>query len=462
MTPQLQQAIKLLQLGRLEYQEALERELLENPILEEDRGAEPASGTLSNEEATSESNDLNGIQNDKPERFEEFFENLFSDSRANTSPSASSSSDFAERPSLEATLTKQESLQDFLLKQVRLADYNKEDEALIQYVIGNIDRDGYLCVTPEEITEATSCTPEQLTRVLDLVHSLEPSGIGARDLKECLLLQLDDLGLGDSLAARIVARHLDKIESRKIELIVKAEQCDQSSIIKAINTIRELDPKPGRPFAEDETRYAIPDIYISKVGNEFVVTLNEEGLPRLRVNTEYLDMLKKEVAEGTGDKTYLTDRLKAAQFLIKSIHQRQTTISKVANSLVKFQRDFFDKGVSHLKPLTLKEVADDIGMHESTVSRVTTNKFTHTPQGVFELKYFFTTGVKGANGDISSSSVKERIKQIIEGESSEAPVSDQQIVDILTREGTEVARRTVAKYRESLGILASSQRKKLF
>lgn len=462
MTPQLQQAIKLLQLGRLEYQEALERELLENPILEEDRGAEPATGTLSNEEAASESGDLNGTNVEKPEKFEEFFENLFSDSRASTSNSQGGTSDFTERPSLEATLTKQESLQDYLLKQVRLSDYNKDDETLIQYVIGNIDRDGYLCVTPEEIAQATACTPEQLTRVLELVHSLEPSGIGARDLKECLLLQLDDLGLGDSLAARIVARHLDKIESRKIELIVKAEQCDQSSIIKAINTIRELDPKPGRPFAEDETRYAIPDIYITKVGNEFVVTLNEDGLPRLRVNTEYLDMLKKEVAEGTGDKTYITDRLKAAQFLIKSIHQRQTTISKVANSLVKFQREFFDKGVAHLKPLTLKEVADDIGMHESTVSRVTTNKFTHTPQGVFELKYFFTTGVKGANGDISSSSVKERIKQIIEGESSEAPVSDQQIVDVLTREGTEVARRTVAKYRESLGILASSQRKKLF
>lgn len=462
MTPQLQQAIKLLQLGRLEYQEALERELLENPILEEERGVESTSNSLSNEDAASESPPSLSATPDKPERWEEFFENLFSESKNSSPGSSSLSNDFSEKPSLEATLSKPESLQDYLLSQVRLVDYQKEDETLIQYVIGNIDRDGYLCVTQEEIFAATGCTQEQLNRVLELVHGLEPSGIGARDLKECLLLQLDDLGLGDSLAARIVARHLDKIESRKIELIVKAEQCDQPSIIKAINTIRELEPKPGRPFADEETRYAIPDIYISKVGNDFVVTLNEEGLPKLRVNTEYLDMLKKEVAEGAGDKTYLTERLKAAQFLIKSIHQRQTTISKVANSIVKFQREFFDKGVAFLKPLTLKEVADDIGMHESTVSRVTTNKFTHTPQGVFELKYFFTTGVKGANGDISSSSVKERIKQIIEAESAAAPVSDQQIVEILTREGTEVARRTVAKYRESLGILASSQRKKLF
>jgi len=462
MTPQLQQAIKLLQLGRLEYQEALEHELLENPILEEEHDVQTSSSALSNEENALESPSLLGAESEKPEKWEEFFDNIFSESRDNVPAAQNNSADFSERPSLEATLSRPESLHDYLLKQVRLVDYEKEDEALIQYIIGNIDRDGYLCVTTEEVTQATMCSPTQLERVLHLVHRLDPSGIGARDLKECLLLQLDDLGLGDSLAARIVARHLDKIESRKIELIVKAEQCEQSAIIAAINTIRELEPKPGRPFADDETRYAVPDIFISKVGNDFVVTLNEDGIPRLRINTEYLDLLKKEVAEGTGDKTYITDRLKAAQFLIKSIHQRQSTISKVAHSLVKFQRDFFDKGVAFLRPLTLKEVADDIGMHESTVSRVTTNKFTHSPQGVFELKYFFTTGVKGANGDISSSSVKERIKQIIESENTDSPVSDQQIVDILTKEGTEVARRTVAKYRESLGLLASSQRKKLF
>lgn len=478
MTPQLQQAIKLLQLGRLEYKEAIEKELLENPVLEEAKETEensqdnsqnatnenPAnpSDTSPNDPATQGDGDSKDDvpQKEPSQEWDEYLDNLFSEHRGSALPKGSV--DYDERPSLEATLTKTETLQEYLVSQLRLIEFPKEDQPIIQYIIGNIDRDGYLCVSYDDVAEACGCTTPQVERAVHVLKTLDPPGVGSRNLQECLLVQLEDLGLGDSLAAKIVRGHLDKLETRKFEFIMKAEEVAIEQVYQAINTIRELEPKPGRQFADETVRYTVPDLYIYKVGNEYVISLNEDGLPKLRVSPYYLDLIKNAASDDNPNKTYLNERLKAAQFLIKSIHQRQQTILKVAQSVVKFQREFFDFGINRLKPLTLRDVAEDIGMHESTISRVTTNKYAHTPQGVFELKYFFTTGIRTAEGDVSSSAIKERIKKIIEGEPPDNPISDQQIVEMLNADHIDIARRTVAKYRESMKILSSSRRKKLF
>jgi RNA polymerase sigma-54 factor len=268
------------------------------------------------------------------------------------------------------------------------------------------------------------------------------------------------MGLADGLEFRLIRDHLDKLEKRKYEAIAKTEGVTLDAISRAINTIKSLEPRPGRQFSEETVRYIVPDAYVIKVGNDFVVSLNEDGVPKLRINSTYSDLLKNPAYSSGDNKTYLSERARAASWLIKSIQQRQQTIYRVTESIVKFQRAFFENGVSHLKPLVLKDVADDIGMHESTVSRVTTEKYIHTPQGTFELKFFFTSSIKTASGgDVSSSSVKEEIKQIIAQESPSNPISDQQIVTILKAKKIDIARRTVAKYRETLGIPSSSLRK---
>jgi len=471
MTPQLQQAIKLLQLGRLEYKEAIEKELLENPVLEEMKEIEDDGGSSKATPETDSVKELNvGEQSGEAEAtgeaapdakvdWEDYLES-FIDSRGSATPKGLV--DHEDRPSLEATLTKGESLVDHVVAQLRHADLDKGDEEIAAHILGNLDKDGYLCATFEELAAECGVSPEEAARVVRSIQQLDPPGIAARDLAECLLIQLDQMGLENALESRIVRNHLDKLENRKYDQIAKAESVAVDDVYKAITTIQQLEPRPGRPFADDTVRYIVPDIYVYKVGGEYVISLNEDGLPRLRVNPMYLDLLRQDAADNNPNKAYLTERLKAASWLIKSIHQRQNTIYRVTESIVKFQRDFLDHGIEKLRPLVLKDVADDIDMHESTVSRVTTNKYVHTPQGVFELKYFFTTAIKTAGGEMSSSTIKERIKNLIAAEKPDAPISDQEIAEILAKENIDIARRTVAKYREGLGILSSSKRKKLF
>jgi RNA polymerase sigma-54 factor len=478
MTPQLQQAIKLLQLGRLEYKEAIEKELLENPVLEElkEEGEENRE-----QNATQFGEDGNQGEDTPPPAdtsqpapetesaetgektpsvdWEDYLEN-FIDSRGSATPKGTI--DHEDKPSLEATLTKTETLPEYLLGQVRSAELVNGQLNIALHVIGNLNRDGYLCSTYEEIAEACECTTDEVLAVINVIKTFDPPGVAARDLKECLLFQLEALGLDQALEGRIVQHHLEKIEKRKLDQIIKEEQSTQELVVKAIGAIRRLEPRPGRPFADDTTRYVVPDIYVYKDSGEYVITLNEDGLPKLRVSPYYLELLRRKDEDNNPNRAYLNERLKAASWLIKSIHQRQQTIYKVTESIVKFQREFLDHGIERLKPLVLKDVADDIGMHESTVSRVTTNKFVHTPQGIFELKFFFTTGIKTAEGDVSSSSIKEKIKNLISSESADDPISDQKIVEILKAQDIDIARRTVAKYRESLGLLSSAKRKKLF
>ncbi len=475
MTPQLRHAIELLQLGRLEYLEAIEKELLENPLLEEVKEENTSSiselqpsstdGEASQNESSAPGSESGEAEPPPPDSkepavdWEDYLEN-FTDYRGSATPKGMIDHD--NRPTSEASSGKDETLTEHLLVQLRDADFSHHEKRIMLHIIGNLDRNGYLCASNEEIAEECSCTVMDVEHALDGLRSLDPPGVGARDLKECLVIQLESQGKTSCLETKIVLNHLDKLEKRRFDLIAKAEQVAVEEVYKAVSAIQQLEPRPGRTFSDEATRYIVPDIYVHKFGNEYVITLNEDGLPKLRVSPYYLELLRNEGNENDPNKTYLSDRLKAASWLIRSIHQRQQTMYRVTESIVKFQRAFLDHGISKLKPLVLKDVADDIGMHESTVSRVTTNKYVHTPQGVYELKYFFTTGIKTSEGDLSSSFIKEKIKSIISVESPEDPISDQGIVEKLQAGGITIARRTVAKYRENLGIASSSRRKRLF
>jgi RNA polymerase sigma-54 factor len=472
MTPQLQQAIKLLQLGRLEYQEAIERELLENPFLEEmpeefeGRGApeapdqnDPAptvlSGPLQNNETPQNKSDAPEPRSDWDD-----YADSFTDYQG--SASIKGHSNFDDRQPPEVVSTHSETLDEHLLSQVRMQDFSQQDAVIARHIAGNLNRDGLIECGYEEIAEACSCPVEDVLAVADIMRFMDPIGCCTQSLQECLLTQIEAMGLADGLEFRLIQHHLDKLEKRKYEAIAKAEGVSLDQISRAINTIKTLEPRPGRQFSDETVRYIVPDAYVIKVGSDFVVSLNEDGVPKLKINSTYSDLLKNPSYNSGDNKTYLTERARAASWLIKSIQQRQQTIYRVTESIVKFQRGFFEHGVSHLKPLVLKDIADDIEMHESTVSRVTTEKYIHTPQGTFELKFFFTSSIKTASGgDVSSSSVKEEIKQIIAQESPSNPISDQQIVTILRSKKIDIARRTVAKYRETLGILSSSLRKKI-
>ena len=490
MTPQLQQAIKLLQLGRIEYLEAIEKELLENPILEEvredgrDEREDSSAPTKSETEiiqfdgsSDSSSNDdnsgstLDHVSNSDPSELLtssvkepsvdwEGFIDSFTDYQGAATPKGLI--DHEDRPSYEGSSPSQQTLSEYLFSQIRFADTDPKTQHIAAFIIGNLDNNGYLIAEFEELISEAGCTLEELNTALDFVRSLDPAGVAARDLKECLLLQLEFAGLSAGLSYRIVEKHLEKLEKRKLDVIAKAEKVSIDEVKQAVEIIRKLEPHPGRNFSEDTARYVTPDVYVQKVAGEYVLSLNEEGMPKLRVNPYYLNLLKKEAGDAAQNKEYLQDRMKAAAWLIRSDLQRRQTILKVAESIVKFQRPFLDHGISRLRPLVLKDVADDIGMHESTVSRVTSNKYIHTPQGVFELKFFFTTGIKSASGDVSASSIRDRIKTIISQEDQSKPVSDQEIVEILLKDKIEIARRTVAKYRETLGIEPSSQRKKAY
>ncbi|MGA1192693.1 MAG: RNA polymerase factor sigma-54 [Bdellovibrionota bacterium] len=468
MTPQLQQAIKLLQLGRLEYIDAIQQELLENPVLEEMREEDGADDEPLPREATSGDSDessgelhtVTGLEpQDSPVDWEQYLENLQDYS---SSPSTSSSSSDKEHPSLEATISKEMTFREFLLSQIRMSDVEDSDRMIIVNILGNIDQNGFLTLSYEELAELSHCGTEEISRVVnEILRDLEPAGAFARNLGECLLFQLEDQGLENSIAARMVTRHLDKLERRRYDLIAKEEGVDLEDVHAGVKVILSLEPRPGRQFVDEETRYVVPDIYVYSVGGEWVISLNEDGLPKLRVSPYYLEVLKRASEEDPDNKVYLNDKLKSASWLIKSIHQRQQTIYRVTESIVKYQKDFLIHGIERLRPLVLKDIAEDIDMHESTISRVTTNKYVHTPQGVYELKFFFTPGIKTGNGEISSSSVKERIRHIIAEENPKKPISDQKIVELLQGEQVEIARRTVAKYRESLGIASSSRRKRV-
>jgi len=469
MTPQLQQAIKLLQLSRLELAATVQQEIEQNPVLEEEDISEsPDSGENQGHDFDDETS---GALGSTPEFTSEVRMEATSSLKeidwqdyANEYeplPSFTPRED-SDLPSRLDILTKKPGLQDHLQWQLNLSNLTEEEEEVGEYIIGNLDQDGFLKVDLASIIESTGCDEETAGYMISVVQEMDPPGICASSVQESLLLQLARLELEESLAANIVRNHLSLMENRNYKGIVRVTGRSKEEVQAAINVIISLDPFPGRQYSEEEPQYIIPDVYVDKVDDEYVILLNNDGLPQLQVSRFYREILKDEKQAPSGTKDYIQEKIKSAAWLIKSIQQRQRTIYRVVESIVKFQRDFFEKGVEYLKPLVLRDVAEDIEMHESTISRVTNNKYVHTPQGTFELKYFFNSAIERRDGgdSMSSMSIKNRLKAIIQEEDHAKPLSDNAIADIFKKDDIKLARRTVAKYREQMGILPSKLRKK--
>ncbi|HTG00394.1 MAG TPA: RNA polymerase factor sigma-54 [Nitrospirota bacterium] len=474
MTPQLQQAIKLLQLSRLELVQSVSQELVENPVLEElspdaadDTGEGEGDASLSDapqqQEAAAEAPPDDGRTEELKSDLElgpqwDDYLNELGDGRDYGYAEA----DDNELPSYEQTLSRRPSLSDHLQWQLHLSASNPELVKGGEWIIGNLDDDGYLRATIEEMARESQLSPASLERSLHVIQGFDPMGVGARDLRECLLLQVGQLDMQGTLVEKIIDAHLPDLEKRKYAQIAKALNVTQQEVLDASQIIvHELEPKPGRPFISSDTNYVVPDVYVIKIEERYIIQLNDEGMPKVRINPYYRKLLSRKENIDKVTKEYVEERLRSAQWLIKGMEQRNKTIYKVSESIVKFQRDFLDNGIAHLKPMVLKDVAEDISMHESTISRVTTNKYMHTPQGIFPMKYFFTTGfAAGTGSEISSLTVKDAIQKMIKEEDVRTPLKDQQIVDVLKSRGIDIARRTVAKYREELRIPPTSVRKR--
>ncbi|MFZ7112731.1 MAG: RNA polymerase factor sigma-54 [Desulfatiglandales bacterium] len=463
MTPQLQQAIKLLQLSRLELLQTVYNEMETNPLLDEqvlEDGDEDKTfeGDDDSEEVSLPDPVAEEIEIKESDRSDDVdWESYISEYNTGWAEVPYEAKD---APPFENLTSEKTSLYSHLLWQLNMGDSDETHREIGTHIIGNLDSDGYLKTTVEELSEMTGHPPEAVLQTLLQIQQFDPVGVAARDMRECLLIQAEFQGLAGTLVEKIILDYLDKLEAKKYDVIARSLSVALGDVLAAVNVITGFEPKPGRQFSEDETIYITPDIYVFKVGDDYEISLNEDGLPKLKINHYYRDILTSKEALQDGTKEYIQDKLKSAAWLIKSIHQRQRTIYRVTESIVRFQRDFLDSGISLLKPLVLRDVAEDIQMHESTISRVTTNKYVHTPQGVFELKFFFNSAINCVDGDsVSSESVKEYIKNIIKSEDKGKPFSDQEVADMLKEYNIDVARRTVAKYRETLGILPSRKRK---
>lgn len=457
MTQSLQQAIKLLQMSRLELQETLQEELLENPMLED---------VQDGIELDNVSNKSESAEDTMTADFESKLDDIdmdayFQDYLGDYNPRHETESfDPSELPNFENLITREETLQDHLERQLGLLPLDEVDFEIGMMIIGNINEAGRLVAELDEMAASGGWTLEQVTNVWQQVREFDPRGVGARNLHECLEIQIAYSEWSGTEVETLLLEHFDLLRKQKYKELMTVLNISKDQLKECLEAVKTFDPEPGRAFAPRPPQYIQPDVYIIKVDNEYVIQLNDEGTAKLRVSPSYHKMLEQARAQDKNATEYVRDRFKSAMWLIKSLDQRNRTIYKVAESLVRHQRDFFDRGIEYMKPLVLREVADDIGMHESTVSRVVNNKFVHTPRGVFELKYFFRSGLSSATGDdVSSLSVKEKIRKLCGEESPNKPYSDATLVKILTREGINIARRTVAKYREELGIQSSSKRR---
>jgi RNA polymerase sigma-54 factor len=472
MTPSLQQAIKLLQMTRMELETLLTQELVENPVLEEsteiteeetpreeqqEETAPPATnGDTLNHEQSMENIDLDAY-------FGDYWEGS----------GASSMMEEREEPPIENSLTRELDLYDHLLWQLHMAEVPPRRREISELIIGNLNPDGFLVASPEEIRamgdqngEERRYTMEEVEEALRLVRSFDPPGIACVDLRESLLLQMDLRGIAeDALARRMICEAWDLFLRRQFPAVAKKLGIELPELEEAVEAVRSLETHPGRRFNTDRPHYIEPDVFVRRVGEEYIIQLNDDGLPRLRVSRAYRRMLQTMRSEGrqTEAQQFIKDKIRSAVWLIKSLDQRQRTIYKVAASIVRQQREFLDRGIDHLRPMVLRDVAEDIGMHESTVSRVVSNKYMHTQRGLFPMKFFFHSGIDREYGDnISSLTVKRKIEQLIQAEDPKRPLSDSELMRILNREGIQIARRTVAKYRDELSIPSSTDRKQIF
>jgi RNA polymerase sigma-54 factor len=460
LTPSLQQAIKLLPMSTLELADLLNQEVVENPMLEEvpTEELQPADPPAQTEKAEPEAPASDKSDSWDDSDYEYFFGDYLDDGYRPHTPQ-----EVKELPPIENTLATSTSLSDHLMWQLSLQTGDDLTRDIGSAIIGNLDDDGYLVASLDEIAAMGPWAVADVERTLTVVQGFDPIGVAARDLQECLLLQLRHIGLEGTPTERIVADHLRLLQNHQVPEIARRLGLSVEDLKEHVEIIRHLDPKPGSRYNPSQSHYVIPDVYVVKVEDQYVAVLNEEGLPQLRISPVYRRLLDKSADNNSETRAYVKDKFRSALWLIKSVEQRQKTIHKVATSILNFQRDFLDHGIEYLRPLVLRDVAGDIGMHESTVSRVVTNKYMHTPQGVFEMKYFFHSGISSSYGEnVSSVTIKQRIRKIIESEDQRRPLSDSKIVSILQHEGLVLARRTIAKYREELKIPTSNQRKVLY
>lgn len=461
MTQSLQQAIKLLQLSKLELESLIQQELEQNPVLEEVLvETKPTEKERREQEKEASTSEIGAADTSPLEEidYDYYYEDYVEYQHTRVSRET------LELPSFENTLAQPTSLVDYLTWQLNLTLDAGLKQTIGEAIIGNLNEDGYLKAEISEIASMTGATEAQVEEVRRTIQGFDPIGVASRDLRECLLVQLEVLdGKDVELPRRIVSDYLPWLERHAYDELARELVCSLNDIQESLNLIRNLDPRPGSKYNGGGAVFVEPDVFIVRDGDEYVIVLNEENLPKLRINQGYQRMLARGGDASAETRTFLRERLNGAKWLLKSFVQRQRTIYKVVESIVQRQREFLDKGIEHLKPMVLSDVAFDISMHESTVSRVVNNKYVHTPRGVFELKFFFSTGIRSSSGDdVSSLAVKRRIKQIVDAEDARKPLSDSKIMAILNKEGLDIARRTVAKYREELRIPPSKLRKSVF
>lgn len=462
MTPQLQQAIKLLQLSRLELLESVQQELLENPLLEEnveeDRQAEP---TLA-EENLGPSGDSSDAVMEKELLKNAEWDDYLGDFASTSRQAQSRELEIPEEGmAFDARLASKPSLDGHLGWQMRLSNFTPKELEIGEAILGSLNSSGYLRATLEELAQLANAPVELVENVLHRVQRFDPVGVAARTPSECLLTQIEVSGYDDPILIELVRDHLEDLEKKRYKPLAKKFRLTMDKLKEYLDMIQSLDPMPGASFGSGDPIYVSPDAYVYKYGDDFVILLNDEGMPRLQLNASYMESVAPRTDK---DKDYLQDKMRSAMWLMKSLYQRQRTLYKVLESIVKFQREFFEHGVTKLRPLILKDVADDISMHESTVSRITSNKYVATPHGIFELKFFFNSSLDLEDGGtVGSESVKAMIKRIIGDEDAKHPISDEAIADLLKEKlQINIARRTVAKYRTAMGIESSSKRKAVF
>ena len=478
LAPQLQQSLALLQAPTLELKALVEQELQQNPVLEEvaspesdladqpvtDDGdvpasAEPSSDTTfetAQEKAVDAPVDDFQAEFDRLVQLDQEWRDHFSQTNL---PIRQSTEDEERRQFMLDSLVAGTSLAQALMEQLRDTDLSEEQRGIAELIIGNVDDYGYLKATVEELSLSTNLPVEKISAVLKVIQTFDPPGVGAANLRECLLLQLERAGQQDTLEYRIVHDFMDALGKRRIPEIARGTGRTIDDVQNALRRIARLEPRPGRAFLPDTDQYVLPEVFVQKAGNDFTVTTNDEHIPHLRISNIYKDLM----AQGGNSaevKNYIREKIRAGKFLIKSLHQRQQTILNIGKEIVKRQREFMEKGVAHLKPMTMAQVAEVVGVHETTVSRAVSAKYMQTPQGVFEMKFFFTAGLQTASGDgVSNTSVKDMIAEIFKCEDTTRPLSDQEVVKMLSDKGITIARRTVAKYRGELNILPSNLRK---
>jgi RNA polymerase sigma-54 factor len=476
MTPQLQQAIKLLQLSRLELQDALTQQMEENPMLEEagpdpeDLDAEPGSTEEAQETAKSEDRreetaptEAVGEETTRSELSGSWDEYFDDDRKWGDSEAPRNGRD--ELPSFEQTMAKATSLEDHLLWQLALSPLDKIEQEIGKSIIGNLDEDGYLRIPLEELAAESGMSSAQAAHVLKVIQAFDPVGVAARDLRECLLTQIEQLGLVGTLAEAIIRTHLSDLERKRFAALAKSLGVSVDAVVHATRVIEGLEPKPGRPFFTAENHAIVPDVYVVKSDGQWVVMLNDDGMPRFRISSSYRLFLAGKRDPSDATRAFLDEKFRSAQWLMRSIEQRNKTIVRVVESIVKVQEPFFEHGIQYLRPMVLRDVAEDVSMHESTISRVTSNKYLHCSQGIFELKFFFNTSIpRSQEGltDLSSVAVREMIRRMVGEEDNQRPLKDQEIVSRLKAQNVILARRTVAKYRMELNIPPASRRKRAY